>query len=246
MILGGTSDASRLALRVASLEADAVLSYAGRVADPMAQPIPVRSGGFGGAEGLAAYLREHGVTHLVDATHPFAAAMSRNAVEGARLAGVPLVALVRAEWEAVPGDDWRPVPDMKSAVEALGTERKTVFLAIGRQEVGAFAGAPQHRYLLRVVDPPMAAFPLPDHEVVVARGPFDVAGDRALMQAHGVEVVVSKNAGGDGARAKIDAARDLGLPVVMIARPEVPERREVASIDAVIEWLAHEGTERGV
>ncbi len=245
LILGGTTEASSLALRVARMEVDATLSYAGRVARPMEQPIPTRSGGFGGVEGLAAYLRDQGVTHLVDATHPFAARMSANAVEAARLARVPLVALVRPPWTPVDGDDWRHVPDMSAARDLLGLERKTVFLAIGRQELGAFADSPHH-YLLRVVDPPMERFPLEDYTAVVARGPFDAESDRRLLEEHGVEVIVSKNAGGDGARAKLDAARTLGLPVVMVDRPPMPPRPEVATVDGVIDWLAHTGTERGV
>ena len=225
---------------------DAVLSYAGRVRQPLAQPIPMRTGGFGGVEGLAAYLRDHKVTHLVDATHPFAARISGNAAAAAASTGVPLVALTRPEWTATAGDNWRSVPDMKSAPETLGKERKNVFLAIGRQEVPVFATAPQHHYLVRVVDPPMEAFPLPDCEVVVARGPFDEASDKRLLQDHGIDVVVSKNSGGDGARAKIDAARALGLPVVMIDRPELPDRRVVATVDEVIDWIGHSGTDRGV
>ena len=245
LILGGTTEASRLALRLAGMHLDATLSYAGRVSRPMEQPIPTRSGGFGGVEGLADYLSEHRVTHLVDATHPFAAKMSGNAVAASRLTGVPMVALIRPPWAPVAGDDWRRVTDMNSARENIGHERKTVFLAIGRQELGAFAGTP-HRFLIRVVDPPMERFPLEDYTAVVARGPFDVEGDRRLMEEHGVDLVVSKNAGGDGARAKLDAARALRLPVVMIDRPPVPPREEVATVGEVIAWLAHSGTERGV
>lgn len=225
---------------------DAVLSYAGRVRQPLSQPIPVRTGGFGGAEGLTAYLRDHRVTHLVDATHPFAARISGNAVAAALATGLPLVALTRPQWTATDGDKWISVPDIDSAPVAIGTERKNVFLAIGRQEVPAFAAAPWHHYLLRVVDPPMEAFPLPDCEVVVARGPFDEASDKRLLRDHRIDVVVSKNSGGDGARAKIDAARALALPVVMIERPDLPERRVVATVDEVIDWIGHSGTDRGV
>jgi precorrin-6A/cobalt-precorrin-6A reductase len=197
-------------------------------------------GGFGGPAGLAEALRVGGFTHLVDATHPFAARMKPNAVEGAALAGVPLVALERAEWAPVEGDRWVVVPDMAGAVAALPAAAACVFLAIGRQEVGAFAGLP-HRFVLRVVDAGVS--PLPGAAVVVARGPFTVAGDLALMRSFGVQVVVAKNAGGEGARAKLDAARALGVPVVMVARPAVPARVAVGSVAAVMRWLQ---AERGV
>ncbi len=246
LILGGTTEASRLATRIAELGLDAVLSYAGRVAKPLEQPIPVRSGGFGGAQGLAAFLRDRRVTHLVDATHPFAARMSRHAAEAAAQAGVPLAAFVRPPWQATAGDNWHRVPDMQSAAKAIGNIPKNVFLGIGRQEIESFRIAPHHRYLLRVIDVPESPFALPDYDVVVARGPFDADGDRALLQAHDINVVVSKNSGGSGAIAKIQAARDLGLPVIMIDRPAMPERREFTTVDQVIDWLHHEGTDRGV
>ena len=229
----------------------ATLSYAGRVARPRAQPIPLRVGGFGGPEGLAGYLAAQGVTHLVDATHPFAAQMSRNAVAAAAQAGIPLAALTRPPWAPGPGDRWQRVADIPGAVAVLAVPPRRVMLAVGRMHLAAFAAQPQHRYLLRLVDRPEGALPLPDAEVVVDRGPFTEAGDRALMARHGIELVVAKNAGGDGARAKIDAARALGLPVLMIDRPALPPRTELATPRAVLDWVAHthaapSGAERGV
>lgn len=229
-----------------------MLSYAGRVAQPRAQPVPTRTGGFGGPEGLAAHLRREGVSHLVDATHPFAAQMSAHAVAAAGATGTPLVALVRPPWRAGPGDDWTAVPDVAAAVAALAGPPRRVFLALGRLQLAAFAAEPQHHYLLRLVDPPEAALPVPDAAVVVARGPFDEAGDTALLRAHRIGLVVAKNAGGAGAGAKLGAARALGLPVILIDRPAVPPRREVASVAAVLDWLDHggghqdEAAERGV
>lgn len=245
LLLGGTTEASALAAALAARGDRAVLSYAGRVASPKPQPLPVRTGGFGGAEGLARYLVAGGVTHLVDATHPFAATMSRNAVEAAAKASVPLAALVRPAWVAEPGDRWQEVPDLAGAVAALDRPARRVFLALGRQSLEVFATRPQHHYLLRLVDPPEEPLPLPHARVVVARGPFDLAGDRNLMTAHGTEVVIAKNAGGTGAAAKLAAARSLGLPVVMIARPAVPARTELASVAEVLDWLGH-GVDRGV
>ena len=212
----------------------------------MRQPLPQRVGGFGGAEGLAAYLRAHAITHVIDATHPFAAQMSRNAVAGCAEAGVPLLALTRPPWEAVPGDSWQEVPDIAAAAAALDRPAQTVLLAVGRMHLPDFAGNPQHRYILRLVDPPKAPPPFPDHRVIVDRGPFREAGDRQLMETEGVGLVVSKNSGGTGAYAKIAAARALKLPVIMIARPPVPPRREVHGVAETMEWIAHAGTDLGV
>ena len=246
LILGGTRNASDLALHVAKSGVDAVLSYAGAVSNPREQPIPTRIGGFGGADGLAAHLLDFEVSHIVDATHPFAAQMSRNAVAAATRAAVPLIALTRPPWEPQPGDEWLRTPDMATAVQALAIPPKRVFLAIGRTDVARFTEQPQHHYLLRLVDAPSAAPPLPNHEIVLDRGPFDIASDRALLESHGIELVVSKNSGGDGARAKLDAARELGLPVLMIDRPELPPRREVETVEQVMSWITHGDTERGV
>lgn len=246
LILGGTTEASALAQRLAGTGLRATLSLAGRVKAPAAQPIPMRIGGFGGADGLAAYLRDQRVSHVIDATHPFAAQISANAVTACAEAGVPLLAFTRAPWVAQPGDDWRRVPDIAGAVAALAGPRQNVMLAVGRMHLAAFAAQPQHRYLLRLVEAPDAALPLPDATAIIDRGPFSRAGDTALMRDHGVQVVVAKNAGGSGARAKIDAARDLGLPVILIDRPALPARDEVDSLDAVRAWLAGHGIDLGV
>ncbi|WP_299419240.1 cobalt-precorrin-6A reductase [uncultured Shimia sp.] len=238
LLLGGTTEASLLARTLAAHGVEAVFSYAGRVASPKAQPLPTRVGGFGGVAGLVQYLQEHNITHVVDATHPFAAQMSWNAFEACRQVGTDLVALTRPAWQAQAGDHWRHVADIDGAVDALAGEAKRVLLALGKLNVPAFAAQPQHHFVLRLVDQPEVTPELPHHTVVVARGPFDVAGDRALMREHGIEVVVCKNAGGVGAEAKLTAARDLGLPVIMIDRPALPPRDDVATAEAVLDWLA--------
>ncbi len=207
--------------------------------------MPTRVGGFGGAGGLARYIQSEGITHVVDATHPFAAQMSRNAVQACRDTDTPLVALTRPPWMPQSGDNWARVDSIAAAVDWLDRDRLRVMLAIGRMNLPDFAARPRHFYLLRVVDRPGDDIPLPDHAVVVDTGPFTPEGDIALMQAHGIELVVSKNAGGTGARAKIDAARELGLPVLMIDRPALPDREEVHDPGDVMRWL-HAGTERGV
>ncbi|WJT00691.1 cobalt-precorrin-6A reductase [Novosphingobium humi] len=247
LLLGGTTEASALARLLAVRGIGATLSYAGRTDNPRPQPVPCRIGGFGGVAGLAAYLREHRVTHLVDATHPFAAQMSAHAAAAARIADVPFVALTRPAWRMEPGDRWTGVGGIEAAAAALAGPPRRVLLALGRMHVDAFAAQSQHHYLLRFVDRPDAPPALPDHHLVVDRGPFSIAGDRALLQRHAIDLVVSKNAGGTGAQAKLIAARELGLPVLMIERPAMPDRREMFRPEDVLDWIAHEAAaQRGV
>jgi len=228
-----------MARAIAEAGLKGVYSYAGRTEAPMAQPIHMRVGGFGGVAGLVAYLTEHGITHVIDATHPFAAQMSAHAQIACTQTGTPLIALERAPWVATREDRWTSVPDIPAAVAALTGPAQRVFLAIGRQHLDPFAAQPQHHYLLRLVDAPSGPLPLPQTTVTLARGPFDLAQDTTLMCDHGTEVVVAKNAGGKGAVAKIAAARALGLPVVMIDRPALPPRPVAHSVAGVMDWLAH-------
>jgi len=246
LILGGTTEASSLARAVAQAGIGATLSYAGRVERPRPQPVAHRIGGFGGIKGLQSYLREHGITHVVDATHPFAAQMSRHAVAACQAVKVPLIALTRRPWQRQPGDDWHPTPDIATAVQALTGPASRILLAIGRQHLESFAVQPHHHYVLRLVDPPTTPPPLPQHTIIVSRGPFTVADDTALMREHGIKTIVAKNAGGSGASAKLEAARALRIPVVMIERPELPARNEVYAVEAVLQWLGHAGADLGV
>lgn len=238
LLLGGTSEASRLATALAEARVDAVFSYAGRTDAPIAQPLPTRIGGFGGVEGLSRYIASEGITHIVDATHPFAAGMSRNAIAAAAMTDANLVALERSPWSQQAGDNWLHVADVEAAVESLPKEPTRVFLAIGRQNIAAFAKRPEHHYLLRFIDAPREQVPLPHHEVVIARGGFSVEGDMDLMCSHRINWVVSKNAGGATAGAKIAVARALHLPVTMIARPPIPARTIVETVEEVLAWLA--------
>ena len=245
LLLGGTTEAASLARALAATGLRATVSLAGRVARPAPLPLPLRVGGFGGVAGLVDHLRAEGVTHVVDATHPFAAQMSANAAAACAETGVPLIALTRAEWRETGEDRWIRVPDMAGAVAALDRPAARVFLAVGRMHLAAFAARPQHDYLLRLVDAPDTPPPLPRHRAVIDRGPFGLEGDLALMREHGTEIVVSKNAGGTDAFAKIAAARALGLPVIMIDRPAVPPRPEAHTPEEVLRWLGH-GADLGV
>lgn len=238
LILGGTADASLLAAEIARAGIDAVYSYGGRTRAPADQPLPTRIGGFGGVSGLVDYIRRENITHVIDATHPFAAGMSRNAVEACAETGVPLIALERAPWAKAQGDEWIEVLDVNAAVAALPEAPVKVFLAIGRQHIAPFASKPQHAYTLRFVDPPEAPLSFAA-DVIVSRGPFTLQGELKMMHARGIAWIVARNSGGDGARAKIDAARMLGLPVIMISRPQLPGRLRVDGVADVMQWLGH-------
>ncbi|MGY3239542.1 MULTISPECIES: cobalt-precorrin-6A reductase [unclassified Bradyrhizobium] len=238
LILGGIADANVLAAEIARVGIDAVYSYGGRTRVPADQPLPTRIGGFGGVSGLAGYIKRERITHVIDATHPFAAEMSRHAIEACAETGTPLIALERAPWSKTPGDIWIEASDVNAAAAALPEAPANVFLAIGRQHIAPFAARPQHAYTLRFVDPPEAPLPFAA-DVIVSRGPFTLEGELEMLRTRGIAWIVARNSGGDGARAKIDAARRLGLPVIMISRPQLPERLRVESVAEVMQWLDH-------
>lgn len=238
LILGGTTEARGLAERlVARPGLDITLSLAGRTIAPAALPVPVRSGGFGGATGLADYLARERIDVLIDATHPYAKIMSANAAEAARRCDVSFLALRRPPWARAPGDRWTEVDDVAGAVAALGPDARRVFVALGRNELAPFVGAPQHYYLIRSVDPVAPPLPLPQVGYLTGRGPFSEAHDRALLVSHRIDVVIAKNSGGDATYGKIAAARALGLEVIILRRPPVPEAPTVATVDDAMAWL---------
>ncbi|MGO1118256.1 cobalt-precorrin-6A reductase [Rhodovibrionaceae bacterium A322] len=238
LILGGTGDAFNLAQRLARSHPAlrVVTSLAGRTDRPRLPEGEIRQGGFGGPEGLASYLQEEQIEGLVDATHPFAAQISENAVEGARLAGIPLVRLARQAWQAEEGDLWVEAesPDDAAALLPKGAR---VFLTVGRQELDAFSQRSDCWFLVRLVDPPKDPLPFGRYEVVLGRGPFRLKEESDLLAHHGIDVVVTKNSGGMAASAKLMAARHAGLPVTMIARPSLPACHTVNSLEDVLVWL---------
>lgn len=250
LILGGTLDARELAGLLANRpDLDVRLSLAGRTASPVEQGVPVVSGGFGGIEGLAGFLREERIDVLIDATHPFAANISFNAAKAAPQAKTKLLALRRAPWTKVDGDRWFNVADIPAAVEVLGDAPLRVFLALGRNELASFVRAPQHHYLIRSVDPVDPPLDVPSADYIVARGPFTAEDDRALFDANRIDIVVAKNSGGPATYSKIEAARLRRMPVVMLQRPKLPDVLRVASVGEVVTWLDHAVTaskERGV
>jgi precorrin-6A/cobalt-precorrin-6A reductase len=250
LILGGTTEARRLAERLAARsDLSVTLSLAGRTAHPAVQPVPVRVGGFGGAAGLADYLIAQRIDGLVDATHPYAATMAAHAAEAARQVGTPIVALRRQPWTKLAGDKWTEVADVQGAVAALGPAPRRVLLTIGRREIGLFEAAPQHDYLVRSVDPVVPPLRVPQATYIVARGPFAEASERALLQQHKIESLVAKNSGGGATYGKIAAARALGIGVIMLRRPALPLVPAVETVEAAAAWLGHgaaSGAERGV
>ncbi len=179
---------------------------------------------------------------MIDATHPFAQRMSANALAACRVTGTPLVVFTRSPWARQEGDRWIEVATMDDAAEALGTERKTVFLTQGRLQLAAFAEAPQHRYIVRAIDRPAGIDSLPDCKLILARGPFALEDELKLMRDERVEALVTKNSGGSATYAKIEAARALGVSVVMVRRPRPPEAETLFDLDAVMTWIAaHRG-----
>nr|WP_314074815.1 cobalt-precorrin-6A reductase [uncultured Roseococcus sp.] len=246
LILGGTTEARELAALLAARGADAVLSLAGRTAKPVAMPVPVRMGGFGGVEGLVAHLREAGIRVLIDATHPYAATMSRHAAEAAARLGLPFLALRRPPWQHAPGDNWTEVADARGALAALGTAPRRVFLALGRQELAPFVEAPQHDYLIRSVDPIEPPLAVPHARYILARGPFPEAAEHALLRDARIEAIICKNSGGSATYGKIVAARALGIEVLLLRRPPLRPAPEVATAAEAMAWLDQAGALRGV
>jgi precorrin-6A/cobalt-precorrin-6A reductase len=250
LILGGTTEARELGQHLAARTDIAVtLSLAGRTASPLPQAVPVRHGGFGGTAGLTQYLRDNAIDALIDATHPYAPTISAHAFHAASQTQTPMMALCRPPWRAVAGDRWTEVLDAPEAVRALGIKPRSVFLAMGRQEIAYFVSAPQHHYLIRSVDPVDPPLAVPYARYILARGPFEEEPERALLLAHAIDVVVAKNSGGVATYGKIGAARSLGIPVILLRRPpELPLHR-VATVVEAIAWLDHvlkAPTDRGV
>ncbi|MGH6813161.1 MAG: cobalt-precorrin-6A reductase [Methylocella sp.] len=250
LVLGGTSEASKLAGLLAGQSGiSSILSFAGRTKAIRPPQIPYRIGGFGGVDGLNAYLEAERIDVLVDATHPFAGQISRHAAIAAARAKIPLAVLSRPAWVAQPGDHWIDVAGMAAAAAALGHERKRVFLTIGRLQIGAFAAAPQHFYLIRTIEPLALLAGLPRHRVIHGRGPFALEAEEKLLREESIDVVVSKNSGGEAAFAKVRAARHLGLPVVMVARPQQasgPVLHDPAEVMALLLHHCSTLTPRGV
>jgi precorrin-6A/cobalt-precorrin-6A reductase len=237
LLLGGTGEARELAAALAGRpDIELVSSLAGRVRDPRMPAGRARVGGFGGVDGLARWLAAERVDAVIDATHPFAATMTAAAVEASRRTHVLHLVLRRPGWTAGPGDDWHRVPTLDAAAAALPALGERVFLTTGRTGLAAFAALDDHWFLVRAVEPPSPPAPA-RMRVLLDRGPFDVEGERALFTGHRIQVLVTKDSGGEMTAAKLVVARELGLPVVMQDRPPAPDAEIVANVPDAVAWL---------
>ena len=240
LILGGTTEAVALARALderAGPELEIVSSLAGRTRSPVKVPGEVRTGGFGGAAALADYLSREGFAAVIDATHPFADRISANAFRAAMQAGVPLLRVERPPWAPVEGDEWHMVPSVTEAAGILPRFGSRVFLTVGQGELSSFAVCEGVWFLVRLVDRPAGPVPLPSCEVVAARGPFNLENELALFRRHEIDALVCKASGGEMTYAKLAAARQLNLPVVMVERPAAPAGKAVESVDLAVNWL---------
>ena len=241
LILGGTAEGRALAAAAAARFGPAltvISALAGRTRAPVLPAGEVRIGGFGGADGLAAYLRDERIGLLIDATHPFATQISAQACAAAAKAGAQRLALVRPPWREVAGDRWTLVDSVGAAAAAIPTEANRVFLTVGVRSLSPFAGRRDCWFLVRLVDEPAQPIPLARHRLICARGPFTEADERALLTEHRIDCLVTRASGGDATVAKLAAARALGLPVVMVCRPPSPPGARAVSVDDALAWIA--------
>jgi len=238
LVLGGTSEARALAGELAlKPELRVISSLAGRVSNPALPAGEVRVGGFGGAAGLAAYARAEDVGAVVDATHPFAETISAHAVQACQQAGLPLLRLARPAWTPRDGDDWHATGSLEEAAALLPNLGTRVFLTTGRRGLAAFAALDRLWFLIRCVDPPDGDLLPANREVLLARGPYERESERALMRRFAIDVLVTKNSGGPLTEGKLDAARDLGTPVVMISRPPAAAAESVTAVSDAVRWV---------
>lgn len=234
LILGGTGDAHRIALELQSAGIDFTVSLAGATKRPTRRSYPVRTGGFGGVEGLAKYLEDYKVTGMVDATHPFAQNISESAVEAARKTGVPMVRYLRVDWDVSDVSACQFVQDLDEAARILPSGARA-FLTVGGNSLKPFVSRPDVWFLFRGVEP--MENPFSQGEALVQRPPFTLQSEIALMKEHAITHLVTKNAGGEQTRAKIDAAKELGIPVIMVERPVLPVVEDSSTVLGILRWI---------
>ena len=235
LVLGGTAEARELAAALDERGIQTITSLAGRVSKPRLPAGETRIGGFGGPDALSRWLADHGIAAVIDATHPFAERISASAAQAAPAAGVDLLRLERPGWTERPGDRWHWVDDLDAAAVLLPRLGTRVLLTTGRQGLAAFADTSDAWFLIRCVDPPDPPLP-PSHEVLLDRGPYALAGELRLIDEHGIDVIATKDSGGEHTVAKLDAARERQLPVVVVRRPARPATPTVTTVDEAVAW----------
>lgn len=233
LILGGTAEASSIASSLDTLPVEAITSLAGRTANPSAISGKIRTGGFGGADGLAAYLAREKIDLLIDATHPYAIRISKNAVQACEITNIPLLRLERPEWQKQSGDNWIEVASEAQAATMIPTGER-VLLALGRQHIAPFAERSDVHFVMRMIDPPEVKLPR-DCEIVLAK-PGNYEAEVQFLSERKIGLIVSRNSGGSISYAKIKAARDLSIPVMMISRPPVAAKTIVATADEALDF----------
>lgn len=240
LILGGTGEAAALARSLVDDlgdRLDITTSLAGRTRKPAALPGQMRNGGFGGAAALADYLRDHRITAVIDATHPFAAQISTNAATACDAANVPRLVLSRPGWKAQAGDNWVEFENIEEAAQGLPRLGERAFLTVGVQELNPFAALTDLWFLVRLVEVPVDPIALSNYQMITGRGPFSVTDELALMESHNIDILVTKASGGDATVAKLEAARQLGLAVAMVRRPPAPRGPAVGDVPAAADWV---------
>ncbi|MEC4819034.1 MAG: cobalt-precorrin-6A reductase [Scytonema sp. PMC 1069.18] len=240
LILGGTGDASELATKAAAIPGvEVITSLAGRTRQPQTPLGMVRIGGFGGEAGLCEYLRDAKIDISIDATHPFAAQISFHAAAAAATCKIPHLMVTRPAWERCPDDQWIEVDSVEAAAAVLPEFALRVFLTIGRQQLAPFASLEKIWFLMRLIDPPTPDALVPQGLILCSRGPFALEDERRLLIEHQIDTIVSKNSGGNATYAKIIAARELAIKVVMVKRPASPPGEQVSNVDSAVEWLVN-------
>ncbi|MGR3344175.1 MAG: cobalt-precorrin-6A reductase [Paracoccaceae bacterium] len=236
LLLAGTAEARIVAERLAEMDIPAIASLAGATKDPADLAIPTRSGGFGGGDAFEAFLDAKPITAILDATHPFAQSITRRTAKIAKRRDLPYLQLVRPEWRAEPGDNWTHIEHEEDAAKHVPAAA-TVFLATGRQSFRHFENLADRRLICRQIDPPDAPFPYPNGSFLIGRPPFSHVDEVALFKRLSIDWLVVKNAGGVASRTKLTAARELAIPVAMIARPASTVGARVETAGQAIDWV---------
>ncbi|NES08108.1 MAG: cobalt-precorrin-6A reductase [Okeania sp. SIO2F4] len=238
LILGGIGDSLKLTALASTIPGlEVINSLAGRTRQPIITSTPTRIGGFGGVSGLTDYLREQKIDLLIDVTHPFASKISWNAAIATSQLNIPRLMLVRPAWKKIEGDRWLEVKSNEVAAKVLPELGSRIFLSIGRQELGSYAHLKHIWFLIRALDIPQPDSLVPPGKILTERGPFSLEEEQSLLQKYEIEAIVSKNSGGDATYAKIIAAGELGIPVVMIQRPSLPEGEQVSDVKSAVSWI---------